>query len=136
MGRSVSSEAVEQDSTFADKSILNVSSPPISALLVYRHGSYLNVASAFNNLLARLKNDSEKDKIGAFIETNKAVLGTAAYDSIKRGLEDYETNKQFTTKNRDEIRDFLKKKADGGAATMLANVSLIVGLVVFALSRQ
>uniref|UniRef100_A0A182F8D7 Aminopeptidase N n=3 Tax=Anopheles albimanus TaxID=7167 RepID=A0A182F8D7_ANOAL len=106
------------------------------AIWAAAHGSYLNVASAFNNLLARLKNDAEKNKISAFIETNKAVLGTAAYDSIKRGLDDYEANKQFTTKNRDEIRDFLKKKADGGAATVLVNVSLIVSLVMFALSRQ
>lgn len=120
--------------TITDVSVLYLST--VSFFLVYRHGSYLNVASAFNNLLARLKNDAEKNKISAFIETNKAVLGTAAYDSIKRGLDDYEANKQFTTKNRDEIRDFLKKKADGGAATVLVNVSLIVSLVMFALSRQ
>ncbi|XP_041764059.1 membrane alanyl aminopeptidase-like [Anopheles merus] len=99
------------------------------------HGSYTNVASAFNNVLARLKSDSERDAISAFIESNKNILGQAAYDSIKTGLEDYETNKQFTLRNRDEIHDFLDNKINGGAATILANVSMIVGLLMLILAR-
>uniref|UniRef100_A0AAG5CSU5 Aminopeptidase n=1 Tax=Anopheles atroparvus TaxID=41427 RepID=A0AAG5CSU5_ANOAO len=99
------------------------------------HGSYLSVASAFNNLLARLKSDSERDTISAFIETNKNTLGQAAYDSIKNGLTEYETNKQFTMRNRDEISTFLKKKANGGAGAVFANVSMIVSLLVLVVCR-
>ncbi|XP_058118577.1 uncharacterized protein LOC131284057 [Anopheles ziemanni] len=99
------------------------------------HGSYMNVASAFNNLLARLRSDTERDTISAFIETNKNTLGQSAYDSIKNGLADYETNKQFTLRNRDEIHGFLKKKADGGAATVFANMALIVSLLVLVVCR-
>ncbi|XP_035890493.1 uncharacterized protein LOC118502379 [Anopheles stephensi] len=98
-------------------------------------GSYSNVASAFNNLLTRLKSDSERDAISAFIETNKNTLGQSAYDSIKNGLADYESNKQFTLRNRGEISEFLDKKINGGAATMIANVSMIVGLLMLVLAR-
>ncbi|XP_049281198.1 membrane alanyl aminopeptidase-like [Anopheles funestus] len=105
------------------------------AIWAAAHGSYMNVASAFNNLLSRLKSDSERDMISSFIEANKNTLGQAAYDSIKNGLEDYETNKQFTMRNRGEISEFLDKKINGGAATMIANLALIVGLLMVVLAR-
>ncbi|XP_058061219.1 membrane alanyl aminopeptidase [Anopheles bellator] len=105
------------------------------AIWAASHGDYMNVASAFNNLLARLKNDDERQTISTFIETNKNVLGTAAYDSIKGGLDDYDSNKRFTADNRDAIREFLKQKAGGGAATILTNVTLLVGLLMLVLFR-
>uniref|UniRef100_A0A182PTS9 Aminopeptidase N n=1 Tax=Anopheles epiroticus TaxID=199890 RepID=A0A182PTS9_9DIPT len=105
------------------------------AIWATAHGSYMDVAAAFNNVLTRLKSDSERDAISAFIESNKNTLGQAAYDSIKKGLEDYESNKQFTLRNRDEISEFLDNKINGGAATMLANVSMIVGLLMLVMAR-
>ncbi|XP_053679539.1 membrane alanyl aminopeptidase-like [Anopheles nili] len=105
------------------------------AIWAAAHNGYSSVATAFNNLLGRLKSDIERDSINTFIEANKNTLGQSAYDSIKNGLMDYENNKQFTMRNRDEIQAFLKEKADGGAATMLANVTMIVGLLLLVLAR-
>uniref|UniRef100_A0A182QKF0 Aminopeptidase n=1 Tax=Anopheles farauti TaxID=69004 RepID=A0A182QKF0_9DIPT len=105
------------------------------AIWATAHNGYMSVASAFNNILSRLKSDSERDMISAFIETNKNILGQSAYDSIKTGLNGYDSNKQFTERNREEISDFLDKKINGGAAAVIANMSMIVGLLMVVIAH-
>lgn len=98
------------------------------------HGSYLNVASAFNNVLARTKTDEQMWRIRSFADRNEAVFGEAASKSIERGVADYFTNKEFTQKHRAVIGGFLDKKLAKSSAgkttvSLLALVAVVMALL-------
>lgn len=99
------------------------------------HGSYLNVASAFNNLLARMKSDEQMWRIRSFAARNEEVFGEAAFNSIERGVADYFTNKEFTEKHRALIGDFLDKKLKSSSAGKATVSVLALVAVVMALLR-
>lgn len=99
------------------------------------HGSYQRVASAFNDLLARIKTDEQMWRIRSFAARNKEVFGEDVFNSIERGVADYFTNKEFTEKHRDVIVDFLdKKQADKSSAgkatfSLLALVAVVLAFL-------
>uniref|UniRef100_A0A8D8DU51 Aminopeptidase n=2 Tax=Culex pipiens TaxID=7175 RepID=A0A8D8DU51_CULPI len=102
---------------------------------VNAHGSYMTVASALNNLLARVKTDEQMWRIRSFAARNEEVFGEAASASIARGVEDYTKNKEFTEKHRAVIGSFLEAKLkdqpDGASAVA---VSVVTTLVAFAVA--
>nr|XP_019564006.2 LOW QUALITY PROTEIN: membrane alanyl aminopeptidase-like [Aedes albopictus] len=95
------------------------------------HGSYSNVASAFNNLLARMKTDEQMWRIRSFAARNEQVFGEAAYKSIESGVEDYFVNKNFTEKHRAVIGEFLDKAlSKSGAEKVTVGILTLVAVVV------
>lgn len=97
------------------------------------HGSYSSVASAFNNILARVKTDEQMWRIRSFAARNEQVFGESAYNSILRGVEDYFTNKEFTEQHREAIGKFLttKTKADSSSAGIATiSVATFIGLLI------
>lgn len=101
---------------------------------VNAHGSYLTVASALNNLLARVKTDEQMWRIRSFAVRNEEVFGPAAYSAIERGIEDYQKNQEFTEKHREAIGTFLeatlKDQSGGAAAVAVGVVTTLVALLV------
>nr|AGT95896.1 aminopeptidase N [Aedes aegypti] len=96
------------------------------------HGSYANVASAFNNLLARMKTDEQMWRIRSFAERNEQVFGAAAYNSIQSGVTDYFTNQNFTNKHREVIGGFLDKalaKNNSAGKTTVGILTLVAVIV-------
>lgn len=93
------------------------------------HGSYLDVASAFNSLLARVKTDEQMWRIRSFAARNDEVFGSAAYNSIEQGVKDYNSNKEFTAKHREVILNFLKEKTNGASMVTISMVTLVAGLI-------
>ncbi|XP_019564006.3 membrane alanyl aminopeptidase [Aedes albopictus] len=95
------------------------------------HGSYSNVASAFNNLLARMKTDEQMWRIRSFAARNEQVFGETAYKSIESGVEDYFVNKNFTEKHRAVIGEFLDKAlSKSGAEKVTVGILTLVAVVV------
>lgn len=94
------------------------------------HGSYLNVASAFNNLLARMKTDEQMWRIRSFAARNEQVFGEAASKSIESGVADYFTNKEFTEKHRALIGGFLDKQLEDKSSAGKATVSVVALVAV------
>ncbi|XP_055618480.1 membrane alanyl aminopeptidase-like [Toxorhynchites rutilus septentrionalis] len=94
------------------------------------HGSYMNVASAFSNILARVKSDEQVSTIVSFAARNEKVFGEAAYNAILRGVEDYDTNKLFTEENREEIKKFLQRKTSSSASKITTSIAIVVGFLL------
>lgn len=99
---------------------------------VNAHGSYMNVASAFSNILARLKTDEQMWRIRSFAVRNEQVFGEAAFSAIERGVQDYFDNKEFIEKNREAINKFLvqKVKQSSGAGIITASLVPIIGFLL------
>uniref|UniRef100_A0A182QDN7 Aminopeptidase n=1 Tax=Anopheles farauti TaxID=69004 RepID=A0A182QDN7_9DIPT len=98
-----------------------------SARWAEAHGGYEHVAMALGGILSRTKDSAVKDTIAAFAETNKDVLGAAAYELIGKAVLEFERNQQFTLAHRDEIREALKQKA-GSVASQTVICNIAVGL--------
>lgn len=96
------------------------------------HGSYRDVASAFKNLLGRMKTDEQMWRIRSFAVRNEEVFGEAAFKSIEEGVAEYFSNKEFTEKHRAVIGDFLDKKlADkSGAGKTTVSMAVLVAVVI------
>ncbi|XP_058467780.1 membrane alanyl aminopeptidase-like [Malaya genurostris] len=99
------------------------------------HGSYMNVASAFNSLLARMKTAEQISNIETFATNNKDVLGESAYNSIQQGISDVNANQKFIENNREVLKKFLKERASG-ASTITISLITLIGVVIAVMRKD
>ncbi|XP_055523953.1 membrane alanyl aminopeptidase [Wyeomyia smithii] len=95
------------------------------------HGSYMNVASALNNLLARMKSNEQMWAVRSFAERNEKVFGVNAYNSIIQGIEDFQANQEFVEKNRVAIRNFLEEKTrSSGTGITAVGLTILLSAII------
>ncbi|XP_053698808.1 membrane alanyl aminopeptidase [Sabethes cyaneus] len=101
------------------------------------HGSYMNVASAFNSLLARMKTDEQMLIVQSFAKRNEKVFGENAYKSILQGIEDFGANQEFVEKNRPAIRSFLEVKTKSSSPRITGvGLTVLIGVVITSLLER